>query len=213
MNKRDEYLEAIANIGMWLVWAVAAAAIIICLYGCSSASAQETLPFENLHIKQALPDYCYAMPRPMYERWCAAQNTRAVQESQRLADLARQRNPWRETYVQDNKYVASVRQQQSESVSPTKASMKGTQDTTYQGSNVQKVYRSGEVSGGPVVVLNPYAPRPAAVLFKDDGTAYVADPDRTLLAWQARRMLNEYLGQEADREFINNPPLGGSDAQ
>lgn len=189
--------------------------LTLCVLGglACMAYSQEKLPFENLHIKQALPDYCYAMPRPMYERWCAAQNTRAVQESQRLADLARQRNPWRETYVQDNEYTARVSQKQREKVSPTSASMSGTQDTKYQGKNVQNVYRSGEVSGGPVVVLNPYAPRQAAVLFKEDGTPYVADPDRTMLAWQAKRLLNEYLRSEEDWRFVNDPPLGGSDAE
>lgn len=167
--------------------------LVLCILGglVCLAYSQETLPFENLHVKQALPEYCYAMPRPMFEKWCVAQNNRAYQEAQRLADVARKRNPWRETYVQDQKYKARVVQKQSETVSPTKASMAGSQDTDYQGNNVQKVYRSGEVSGGPVVVLNPYADRPAIVLYREDGTAYVADPDKTLTEEEAQALLND----------------------
>lgn len=167
--------------------------LVLCILGglACMAFSQETLPFENLHVKQALPEYCYAMPRPMFEKWCVAQNNRAYQEAQRLVDVARKRSPWRETYVQDQNYKARVTQKQNETVSPTKASMAGSQDTDYRGNNVQKVYRSGEVSGGPVVVLNPYADRPAIVLYKEDGTAYVADPDQTLTEEEAQALLND----------------------
>lgn len=171
-------------------WTKLFVAIVLILTAIAiMANADEKLPFENLHVKQTLPEYCYAMPRPMFERWCIAQNNRAYQESQRLVDVARKRNPWRETYVQDQHYKARVTQKQSETVSPTKASMSGSQDTNYQGNNVQKVYRSNEVSGGPVVVLNPYADRPAIVLY-NDGKAYVADPDKTLTDEEAARLLD-----------------------
>jgi hypothetical protein len=154
-------------------------------------TADETVPFENLHVKQALPDYCYAMPRPLYEKWCDMQNRGAYRQAERLADVARARHPLRETYIQENNYKSRVTQTQHEKVSPTSASMSGTQDTDYRGGNVQKVYQSGQTSGGPVVVLNPYADRPAVVLWNDSGCPYVADPDKTVTYEQAQEMLKE----------------------
>ncbi len=204
-------MSTVVKIIKLIVLALLMAAVLFLVANLSLGD--ETVPFENLHIKQALPDYCYDMPRPLFEKWCDLQNRGAYRQAERLADASRARHPLRETYVQENNYKARVTQKQQESVSPNKASMSGTQDTDYRGNNVQRVYQSGEVSGGPVVVLNPYAPRPAAVLFKEDGTPYVADPDRTLLAWQAKRLLNEYLRSEEDWRFVNDPPLGGSDAE
>lgn len=159
-------------------------------------TADETVPFENLHIKQALPEYCYDMPRPLYEKWCDMQNRGSYRQAERLADVARARHPLRETYTQENGYKSNVKQTQSETVSPTKASMAGNQDTTYAGKNIQNVYQSGQAFGGSAVILNPYADRPAIVRLTDDAVAYVADPDKTLSHEQKCEMLREYNNQE-----------------
>lgn len=163
--------------------------------------ADETVPFENLHIKQALPDYCYDMPRPLYEKWCDMQNRGAYRQAERLADIARARNPLKETYTQENEYKARVAQTQKEKVSPNSASMTGNQDTTYKGKGIQNVYQSGQAAGGPVVVLNPYAPRPAVILFAADGTPYVADPDKTLDRRGVQQMLDRYMARQIDCDF------------
>jgi len=191
--------------------------MILCLCGVSfaqePAAKEVTVPFEDLKVFDEYPDYVYAMPRKVFEKWVGLQNEGAARKAQRLADAWRERNPFRETYVQDTKYKAHVKQSQSERVSETTAKMNGVQDTAYEGTNVQKAYRSNDgYAGGPVLVLNPYVSRPAKIIINDDGVAYVADPDRTLLDWQARRMLNQYLSDEETLNFINQPPFRGSDA-
>jgi hypothetical protein len=155
--------------------------------------AQETettrvVPFEDMHIMSPLPDYVYAMPRPLFEKWCVLQNAGALRKAQRLQDVYLQRNPYRESYVQTADYKAGVTQSQVETSSPDKATFSGSQDTEYSGKNFQQSYREYNYAGGPVVVLNPYASRPAKVIYGEEGS-YVADPDKTLTKAQAQKLL------------------------
>jgi hypothetical protein len=166
---------------------------VLCVLLCVPAMAQETVqvPFENLNIFEPFPDYVYAMPRPFFEKWAKMQNDGAYAQAERLSDIFKQRNPYRETYVQTNAYKAQVQQHQAETVSENSASMTGTQKTDYDGKNVQSYYRQESYGGGPVVIINPYCDRPAKVIIKDDGTVYVADPDKTLKPGQAEKLIEK----------------------
>ena len=168
---------------------------VLCILLCVPAMAQETVPFENLHIFQAFPDYVYAMPRPFFEKWVVMQNEGAYEQANRLSDAFKQRNPYRETYVQTNAYKALVQQSQHETVSENSAAMTANQETDYSGKNTQSYYRQESYGGGPVVVINPYCDRPAKVIIKSDGTVYVADPDKTLKPGQAEKLIEKEMNK------------------
>jgi len=170
--------------------------VLLCVL-CTPVMAQEevTIPFENLHIFEPFPDYVYAMPRVLFEKWAKMQNEGAYAQAQRLADTYRMRNPYRETYVQTSAYKALVQQKQAEQVSEDSAAMEGTQKTDFEGKNMQSVYVQEGFGGGPVVVINPYCDRPAKVMFKDDGTAYVADPDKTLKPGEAEKLIEKEMSK------------------
>lgn len=138
------------------------------------------MPYEELNIYDELPDYVYAMSRPMYIKWAKAQNKGAYREAERLADRYRARNPVNPIYVQSNDYKSSVTQIQNESVTPNTANFAGTSDTNYRGNSVQRAYVPQQWQGGPVVLINPYMPRPPRLLYSDQGHPLIADPDRTL---------------------------------
>lgn len=173
------------------VLAVLGVACLVCGETRQVPTSSVTVPFEDLNILSPLPDYCYAMPRPLYEKWCDMQNKGAYRQAERLADAARMRFPARETYVQDQDYSADVQQVQSESVGPTEANFAGNERTEYRGRNVQNVFQTGQSAGGPVVLLNPYTARPATVLYDETGVAYVADPDKTLTPEEAAELLKK----------------------
>lgn len=154
------------------------------------------IPFENMHIYSEFPDYVYAMPHKLYEKWVVMQNEGAAQKCQELADVYRQRNPYNETYVQSSKYKANVSQKQSESVSETSAAMEASQSVDYDGKTMQQVYRQEGYGGGPLLVLNPFCDRPPKVMFKDDGTVYVADPDKVFKTREeAEKLIEKVLSE------------------
>jgi hypothetical protein len=154
------------------------------------------LPFEKMHIYSELPDYVYAMPRKLFEKWVVMQNEGAEQEAMVLSDVYRQRNPYRETYVQSAKYKANVQQSQNEQVTENSATMSAKQNTDFDGKTMQQVYRQEGYGGGPLLVLNPYADRPPKVLFKKDGTPYVADPDKVFKTQEEADLLIEKVMTE-----------------
>jgi uncharacterized Zn finger protein (UPF0148 family) len=154
------------------------------------------IPFENMHIKSEFPDYVYAMPRKLFEKWVVMQNEGAAQKCQEMADVFRQRNPYIDTYVQSSKYRADVNQKQSEQVSETSASMEASQSTEFEGKTMQQVYRQEGYGGGPLLVLNPYCDRPPKVMFKKDGTVYVADPDKVFKTREeAEKLIEKVLSE------------------
>jgi hypothetical protein len=154
------------------------------------------IPFENMHIKSEFPDYVYAMPHKLYEKWVVMQNAGAAQKCQEMADVFRQRNPYNETYVQTSKYKALVQQQQAETVSENSAAMTASQNTDYDGKTMQQVYRQEGYGGGPLLVLNPYCDRPPKVMFKKDGTVYVADPDKVFKTQEeAEKLIEKVLSE------------------
>ena len=165
--------------------------LLLGLWSPTFAADEIIVPFEDMHCMSPLPDYVYAMPRRVYEKWVVLQNQGAVRNAQRVADAWNQRNPYKETYVQSSKYKARVTQTQSEHVTRNSASMQGKQDTDYDGKDIQMNYRSALHTGGPVLVLNPYTDRPAKVIVKDDGTIYVADPDKTLKPGEAEALIEK----------------------
>lgn len=168
---------------------------VLCLPTVVAAQEEVTIPFENLNIFEPFPDYVYAMPRPLFVKWAKMQNDGAYAQAQMLSDTFKMRNPYRETYVQSNAYKARVQQSQSEQVSEGGASMTGDQQTDFDGRNVQSVFRQESYGGGPVVIINPYCDRPAKVMFKDDGTVYVADPDKTLKPGQAEKLIEKEMNK------------------
>ena len=148
------------------------------------------LPFEDLNVHDELPDYVYSMPRQVYIKWCKMQNKGAYREAQRMADDFSIRHPLIDTYVQDSDYTATVEQEQHEKVTPNSADLTGRQATKYQGQNKQFTYRDKRWGGGPVVLLNPYAARPAKVIFQR-GIAFIADPDGQLKSQEEADALME----------------------
>jgi uncharacterized Zn finger protein (UPF0148 family) len=124
------------------------------------------------------------------------QNEGAAQKCQEMADVFRQRNPYIDTYVQSSKYRADVNQKQSEQVSETSASMEASQSTEFEGKTMQQVYRQEGYGGGPLLVLNPYCDRPPKVMFKKDGTVYVADPDKVFKTREeAEKLIEKVLSE------------------
>ena len=169
--------------------------LVLALSGTLPVAAQEPVtqttrivPFEDMNIMSPYPDYVYAMPRPLFEKWVVLQNAGALRKAQRLQDAYLRRNPYRETYVQTSDYTAGVTQNQIETASPDTATFSGSQDTNYSGKNFQQSYQAENYAGGPVLVLNPYVERPAKVIYGKTG-AYVADPDKTLTKEQAQKLL------------------------
>jgi hypothetical protein len=169
----------------------------LCFCAPSFAQTKEVvIPFEDLKVFDEFPDYVYAMPHAVYVKWVELQNAGAYRKAERMADAWRERNPFRETYIQDSKYTAKVQQSQNESFSPTSATMAGKQDTQYEGRNAQRAFKESGYGGGPVLVLNPYVDRPAKVIINDDGVAYVADPDKTIKnVTDALKMLAKFNSQ------------------
>lgn len=149
------------------------------------------LPFENLGPYDELPDYVYSMPRAVYQKWVKMQNAGAYRQAQRMADDFAARHPLIDTYVQDSDYVTTVDQEQHEEVDHNSADFSGRQSTRYAGQNKQRTYRDQRWGGGPVLLLNPYTPRPPKVIFKD-GLAFVADPDEQIeTEEEAMKLLEE----------------------
>lgn len=173
--------------------------LLIMLLPCLCAAEDPKvvkIPFENMHIKSEFPDYVYAMPRKLFEKWVVMQNEGAAQKCQELADVFRQRNPYIDTYIQSSKYRADVNQKQSEQVSETSASMEASQSTEFEGKTMQQVYRQEGYGGGPLLVLNPYCDRPPKVMFKKDGTVYVADPDKVFKTREeAEKLIEKVLSE------------------
>lgn len=157
-----------------------------------TAPRRVTLPFEDLQIYDELPDYVYSMPRAVYVKWAKMQNAGAYRKAQRMADAFVARNPLNTTYVQDSDYTANVTQEQHEEVSPTTADFSGRQSTRYNGKNRQFTFQDRRYGGGPVLLLNPYMPSPPKVIFLDDGTPVIADPDNQVRTKrQAKKLLRE----------------------
>ena len=146
----------------------------------SSTDNTPTILFENIQITDPLPDYVYSMTRKDYIKWAKAQNACAYHEAELIADKFKQRNPYRETYVQRN-------YGESESVGVMDTGYVDynawVERTYYSGASTFTVYKQNAWGGGPVVIINPYAKRPPKVMeyWHDPGkssmTRYVADPD------------------------------------
>ena len=150
----------------------------------------QKIPYEDLNIYDELPDYVYSMPKAVYQKWCKLQNKGAYREAERRADAFRKRNPVNPVYVQTNGYDSRVTQQQSEQVTPNTADFSGTNNTSYDGRSVQRAFVPDQWAGGPVILLNPYYPRPPKMIYMPNGQGILADPDHVL---NTQAKLDAYL--------------------
>ncbi len=115
------------------------------------------LPFENLGIYDALPDYTKSMSDVMFMKWAKAQNAMAYKKAQQRADEWAARNPALDTYIQDNNYNSTSTLDQTEGETSSGAEVSATSGTKYNGRSVQRTYRDrNRWGGGPVLVINPY---------------------------------------------------------
>lgn len=137
------------------------------------------MPFEDLRIFDDLPDYVYAMPKPVYRQWVRAQNRAAQRKARREADVFNARNPQLDVYVQENEYETDTDQSQHEEASHTSATLEAQSSTGYKGRTQQTTYRGDLWGGGPVLVLNEYADRPPKLVFNGP-FVNVVDPDGVL---------------------------------
>lgn len=126
----------------------------------------EEIPFENLQIHDPLPDYVYFLDRNVYIQWVKLQNQGAYTQAKELASKNQER-----TYVWDD-------------------TIKRGRYLQYEGKFISSAYMNQMYGGGPVILINPYVPRPAKVL-KYKGMPYLVDPDHTIKTIEEeRRLLN-----------------------
>ncbi len=118
------------------------------------------LAFEEINIFDALPGYTLQMPDKLFQKWAKAHNEAARRRASQRAEDWVVRNPAMDVFVQNNDYDSSSTLNQSESANSNGATVDAASSTKYNGTSVQRTYRSRDRwGGGPVVIINPYVRR------------------------------------------------------
>jgi len=171
--------------------------LLLCLTApCFAQESEKVYTHEELRLLDPLPDHVYSMPRAKYIEWGKLHNDGAYLAAAEAAKAFRDKIPYNPTYVSTTTGsvdTAVITDRDNHYNVCGTMSMRDYLARTYYASST--TFRSFEDrnswGGGPVIVINPFAKRPAKVM-EYNGRRYLADPDDTI------------KDKEAAKKFLEN---------